>query len=720
MVCHDDIHPVYGTDRYRGRHFLLVIVLPTLFYLTLLSLYLETMSEFTIRITGAAPPPFKKPRGKKAAAPAVQQRYNLRISPSTTLHELQSNVFALFNVAAANRSKYAIEFMTGFPPTFLDKEGKNTVDELGIRPNETVIVKISLLESAVPAAKKPATNAKSKAAAKQETNDHADEEEEMEEKTAEITSTTRTKRAAAEAATSTFKEVIKAQNAMMKSEKKATKPSTNSRISTINNIASLSSSPKKQAAKRPPKMEGVGYRLSDSQAIGSPSKRTRRTANTEPMFSSKDDIATTLLSSMSGKGKGNVGNFLRAAMKGAVMKSYEVSRAQVRVSAVQNGDYQMERVKGGSVVDGGVVLGVANDDENALGRTMYQVSYGKGIEGRGRFSEQVEIIGLDALKSTIQTVYNSKTDDEEAGSDGREMLRPAAIAQMSPRMFWSLVYHCTRAEHPSSSSSSIESMLRDTMPDLDWTHLDRGGRKRNLSEKAKENLRQETKADTQNASDGNVEDEVRALEEFEETIMNGLDEHTDENLRQKRLAALSRFNNNEITEDWKLITPVEDDEDELKECILDQNDGISEVLAKTYSSIMMNSQQPCCRNWRELANVSPESLSSKFNAECSKLKVEPPSDDSVINWIDAAQQRSLEEIMLEILDSDQDALELLSEKANSANPWDLIQWSNYPQLLLDAMETSQYSVADAACWISRAKVAIETSKWLEDYSVSIV
>jgi hypothetical protein len=195
-------------------------------------------------------------------------------------------------------------FMTGFPPSLLDKEGKNTVDELGIKANETVIVKISLIESA---AKKPATKAKSKGAAKQESDVHAHEEEETEEKTSEASSMTRTKRAAAMAATSSFKEVIKVQNAMMKGEKMATKPSANNRISTINNIASLNSSPKKQAAKRPPKMEGVGYRLSDSQAVGSPSKRSRKTANTEPLFSSKDDIATTLLSSMSGKGKGNVG-----------------------------------------------------------------------------------------------------------------------------------------------------------------------------------------------------------------------------------------------------------------------------------------------------------------------------------------------------------------------------------------------------------------------------
>ena len=602
-----------------------------------------------------------------------------------------------------------MEFRTGFPPALLDRQGKNTVDELGIRAGEVVMVKISLIEAASSStAKKPAKK-KAKAAI------DSDEEE-----TANTTSLTRSKRSAAAAATSSFKEVIKAQEAMMKDEKKPKKSTaSNSRISTINNIATLSS-PRKASVKRQPKMEGMGYRLSDSQAVGSPSKRAKRT-NTSPMFSSKDDIAATLLSSLSGKGQGNLGNFLRAAMKGAVLKSYEVSKAQVRVSAVQDGDYTMEPIKGGSVVDGGVVLGSANDAENALGKTMYQVSYGKGIEGRGRFTEQVEIIGLDALKSTIRVVYNSKaSDDEHGNNDGREMLRPAAIAQMSPRMFWSLVYHSTRAESPTSSASSVESMLRETMPDLDWAHLDRGGRKRNLSEKAKENLRQEKKAAAKGSTDNN-EDEVKALEELEDTILNGLDAHTDEELRQKRLAALSRFDNQDAQtqDDWKLLTPTDEDEDELKECIMDQED-ISDELAKSYSSIMMNSEQSCCRNWRELANASAESLASKFHAECIKLKIASPSLESIGNWIDAAQQRSLEEIMLEILDSDQDALELLVDKANSGNPWDLTQWSSYPQLLLNTFESTKYNIEDASRWISRAHAALDACKWLEDYSVSVV
>ena len=174
-----------------------------------------------------------------------------------------------------------------------------------------------------------------------------------------------------------------------------------------------------------------------------------------------------------------------------------------------------------------------------------------------------------------------------------------------------------------------------------------------------------------------------------------------------------------MTDDWKLIIPDEEDQDELKECILDQND-ITEEIAKTYSSIMLSAEQPSCRNWRELANANPEIMTTKFITECNKMKIDQPSFDCVNAWIDAAQRRSLDEIMLEILDSDQDALELLAEKANSANPWDLTQWQSYPHLLLETIESTKYTNQDATRWISRANIAIQTCKWLEDYSVSVV
>ena len=686
------------------------------------------MAEFTVRITGPSPPPLKPTKSKSKNNTPTQKRYNLVLTPSTLISKFLSDVYALFEISSRNKGKYSIEVRAGFPPKILELDGKKTVAELGIG-SETLIVAFSLVESAASGgasanSSASASLAKNTSSAKKTRKTKAtqqDQEEESNESeaAASATTSTRKKRAAAEAATSSFAEVIKAQEAMLKQEKKTNKPSTtkHGRITVTDNVHSLmntSSTSKKKASPKKIHMEGTGYRLSDSQAVSSPSKRQRRSQET---FSTQDDVATALISSTSGN-KGNISKFLRKAMKGAVMKSYEVSRAQVRVSSVVSGDYTFTKDNNVNIA-GGVVLGGGTSN-----RRMYTVSYGKGIEGRGRYTDQgVEIIEWDVLKSTIETVYNAPSEEDDESHNGREMLRPSVMAQMSPRMFWSLIYHCTQnqiGDAFTSSSSSVENMLRETMPELDWSHLDRGGRKRNLSEKAKENRRQEMGIINTKEED-NSDDGVRVLEELEETIMTGLEEPSGDELRKKRLLALSRLeNSNTDTVEWELITPTEEDEDELKECIQEDQNNTNDESSKIYASILMSSESPCCRNWRELANAKPEEVSSKFTIQCSKQKIDPPSLISITNWIDAAQQRSLEEIMLEILDSDQDALELLAEKANSANPWDLSQWHSYPALLADTMGCERYNVEVVGRWISRAKVSLETCNWLEDYSVSVV
>ena len=88
---------------------------------------------------------------------------------------------------------------------------------------------------------------------------------------------------------------------------------------------------------------------------------------------------------------------------------------------------------------------------------------------------------------------------------------------MMPQLFWSVVSHC----RPSSESEyflPVEDMLRQLLPHLDWSFLNRDRRQRLLSEQARENLRQEK---------------------------------------------MTTLNCNE----WMLVTPTEDDEDELIECV---------------------------------------------------------------------------------------------------------------------------------------------------------
>ncbi|KAL7488265.1 hypothetical protein ACHAW6_013837 [Cyclotella cf. meneghiniana] len=700
---------------------------------------MATSNEFSVRITGAPPPPIatKKGRGKKTIPSTTQQRFNLRLSPSTSLGRLQEDVFALFNVPPSNRAAYKMDFLIGFPPTLLDQTGKNNVAELGIRSNENVIVKMTFVDSDDNAC------AEERKKIKREKSDQTSSIDQ--EKFA--ASVGRPKRAAAEAASSSFKDVINAQNAMMKSEKN--KPST--RSNNFGYARNISKTPKKI------KMEGIGYRLSDSQVFpGSPAKRSikqnqSKETHNDPLFQSKDDIATTLISSLgtNSKGVGNVGKFLRAAMKGALAKTYEASKAQVRVSAVENGDYEFEKIKGGSVVDGGIVLGTMKNDSNdseeydILGRTMYHVSYGKGIEGRGKIVEQVEIIGIDALKAVIGTVYNSESVSDEADddiederkSDGKEMLRPASIAQMSPRIFWSLVFHYNKTEEKQanrvSHPVSVEDMLKSLMPQLDWSHLDRGGRKRVLSEKAKENLRQEKRSASKTSTANNDLDAgVRALEEINDVVLSRMNEHRgDRGQKQSVNTTTNRAggSHDTMSDDWTLVTQDEDDEEELIECILESRNNVdslshrcSEEMARTYSSIMMSkSEQPCCRNLRELADTNPEALNSKLTKQCKQLKKQPPSLNTINDWIDKAQQQSLEEIMLEILDGDEEVLELLREKAHSSSPRDLMHWQSFPKMLLETMECWHYSEQDVLRWISRARVALRLCSWLELFTTPV-
>ena len=754
-------------------------------------------SEFTIRVTGMAPPlptsssssssPTTKKKGKKKAATTSQSqqqqqqcRYNLRLRPSSSIDTLRKDVFALFNIPSDYTHSYQMSFLGGFPPKELDQQGKSTVDQLGIRPNESYTIRFTLVDGAV-------TN-----------NDTKQPAVDVAAAVSSASNGGRQKRASAMAATANFKDVIAAQDALMKqdskkSPKKKKKSTTIAAASAGGNVVGFASSSgnaakrnnassSKAAAskKKKVKMEGEGYRLSDGKSFaGSSSSSKKRvafgTAKQEgnAMFKSEDDVTNKLLSSLGGGGGstgGNVGKFLRTAMKSAVSKSYEASRAAVRVTAVNTGEYSFEKVKGGSIVDGGgVVLGTASDQNegdssaaeepnNELRRTLYTVSYSKGMEGRGRYDEQVEIIGLAMLKGVLEHVYNSSDNDtseedcsssEGGGQDGR--LRPVMIAQLSPRAFWSLVFHSTEAAHGALTTQlSLDDMLRSTLPQLDWSHLERGGRKRALSEKARENLRQSQPAvdDTSQNHDGG-EEETRAIEELGESALNaaiaedaeGHDDHEISERERRANAALARFGGNTNTttqspasspsasqrvdnvpvDNWALVTPTEDDIDELTECIKEAPSSKEQwgVETEEISPLIAEQLMGCVPNWRVLANSNAETISS-FLAGCDCG--EPPNGaDQVQEWIDNAQVHALEEIMLEILDGDQDALELLQDNANSSSPRDLVNWEMLPGNLADTLSSADatsksWKRSDITRWIGRAKIALGTCTWLLDYT----
>ena len=118
---------------------------------------------------------------------------------------------------------------------------------------------------------------------------------------------------------------------------------------------------------------------------------------------------------------------------------------------------------------------------------------------------------------------------------------------------------------------SVEEMLKNMQPELDWSHLERGGRSRTLSEKAKENHRQ-------------------ALE------------------------AQGDKNKGDATDiDWDLDTPSKEDKEGLVECI-----GPGEQVDDFISILASLSEPHECKNPRQLANVYPEVLFTNLNNKCGK------------------------------------------------------------------------------------------------------
>ena len=122
-------------------------------------------------------------------------------------------------------------------------------------------------------------------------------------------------------------------------------------------------------------------------------------------------------------------------------------------------------------------------------------------------------------------------------------------------------------------------MLKYMQPELDWSHLERGGRSRTLSEKAKENCRQ-------------------------------------------ALMTQGDKNEGDATDiDWDLDTPSKDDKEGLVECI-----GPGELVDELISILAWLSGPHECKKPRQLANADPEVLFAHLNNKCGKKIIyHPPS-----------------------------------------------------------------------------------------------
>lgn len=348
--------------------------------------------------------------------------------------------------------------------------------------------------------------------------------------------------------------------------------------------------------------------------------------------------------------------------------------------------------------------------------------FSKMTQGRGDYEEDVDYIPLDALQQVISAIHLSDP----------ESLRPITLAQLSPRVFWSLLYH-HRDEMASSGDNStnpnnIEHAYTTLLPNLNWAFLKK--RKLTLSDKAKENLRQQqqqqlgTTEEEENNNDNNnnniqaAQDAIQAVEDAMDSLHSYDADQRRNNAAQAALARATMMTNHHPTADtatsttttttttttWELVTPTEEDKDELIACIGDDyrnNDGtvVDQLL-----------QLQIC-NWRMLANCTSSNL--------SKLLQIP--ETTIDAWLDRAQQESIDEIMVEICNGNVQAVEALRDEAKSGTPKDLANWRMIPDMLLAATPSLQkeVSVPTMAEWCRRSHELLQQYSWVNWYATPV-
>ncbi len=158
--------------------------------------------------------------------------------------------------------------------------------------------------------------------------------------------------------------------------------------------------------------------------------------------------------------------------------------------AVSTANYAITVLKSGSKVGDGYLVGGESHATKVDGysrshdgsKSFIDVFFGNKIERRLMQNEVVELLSYNAVKVLVENGHNilSKSDSEEPDFK----LHPLFVAEI-PSYFWSLVHHCSNSYL--SVTTSVEEMFKKMQPGLDWSHLERGGRSRTLSQKAKEN-----------------------------------------------------------------------------------------------------------------------------------------------------------------------------------------------------------------------------------------
>jgi hypothetical protein len=238
------------------------------------------------------------------------------------------------------------------------------------------------------------------------------------------------------------------------------------------------------SANRKP-IEGVGRRLKDGEVVKSNGRSTsKKSRKTMKEFNSLEEAMIHLCTE---------NNDTRTPFKLMLKNAQKEQQARMRITAVGMGRFKLVQLKGGSSVPGGGrLLGfkedyephMNNNKEESHENQQFSVSYYQGgIEGNRNVDEQVTIYPKELTTRRLEALY------ENCYVEGDQKMRPDHLAH-DPSYFWSMVYHTKTLESDTGARPNVDDMLCSMLPHLEWSHLNRGGRKRQDSEKSKENKKQ--------------------------------------------------------------------------------------------------------------------------------------------------------------------------------------------------------------------------------------
>lgn len=461
-------------------------------------------------------------------------------------------------------------------------------------------------------------------------------------------------------------------------------------------------------------------------------QRQSRSIPVADAVTSESDIADHLVSAVSGGGAKR-DKVLRKVFRNAVEHQYSSSKAVARLHAVYSGQYRIQPLATSRILGSGL-------------SSQMEVTFTRGAGNRGEFTETVDLLGEEVLKELLKLALQD-------GEDGKEVLKPMNLSRCSPRIFWSLVHR-----YGNNLIQSIRSLLTG-VDDCTWLTE----RKKELSEKAKENAEQErvrqelaaARKRKRTGADENPsvslptststkktrttkESKVQETEETQNAAMSSDDvlflgsspsaavtvlNPTQQNAKIVRLVSGKPIRTETLAlfASLTLTTIVPSDcHDQLVALLQSFAPGGASILTL---ACIASAEQLC----EQLTTTASTPSTSTSSSSMTRLSV--CSEEQVECWITAAQQTVLQHLWSLICGGGSERLRLAFKKLRIRNPRELLLWktavsglhngllqidqglSSIPFFWAPSTETSSSSSSSSSISFKGHGLSIESLQW---------